>query len=951
MLSYLKQCRIRTKLLLILLAAGIPLALCVCFLLYNHYEEEYHEAEHAALTTAKTIGYQHQSQVEGIHNLLINLSQFPEVKRLDTTACARLLGEISQRNLHKFTISIADPQGNLLVTGSKILTNGGNVSGRKYYKDLQITRQFSTGEFAISKTLGTPTIHYALPVLNSDGSLAAVLIAIYDLTQFNTLFTEQKLPAGSTVNVTDHKGIVMHRYPPHHTVKPGFSDKPHLRARMIGTQSEGVFNDFGADDVKRLLAFKRLQLSPNEPPYLYIRVSITEKEALEDTYLFVAISAAVFLFTAIAALLFSRFLARRYLAEPLESIARASQTAKGGDFSARTGLPYTDDEIGQLAHSFDSMAASLESRQQDADLAAAVQKSLEQALRVQISEFQESQEELQVTTEMLEAQVEEFHQTHDQLLATEEMLRVQLDAVEASEHKFRAAFDLSPITIALTTYPEGVYLEVNQSFIETFGYAREEIIGRSTTELNIWANPDDRSHFLQEMQNKKHINRLETEMRVKNGGLMHVLFSGGILEVDGRQCLLSVTMDVSEQKELEGMLVQSQKMEAIGTLSGGIAHDFNNLLTPIIGYADMLLRELAGFGGKVDRAERIIQAAMKARDLTRQLLTFGRKQTLDKQVLDLNDVVERFADMLRRTIRENIQITLSLSPSATIIRADRTQIEQIIMNLVVNAQDAIAGKGSIIIETASVMLDEEFVRSHPASKPGRYILMAVSDSGCGMDKAILNHIFEPFFTTKNIGEGTGLGLANVYGIVKQHEGTVWVYSEPGHGTVFKVYLPCVDESLPGESAEPEADYAATPSGGKVLVVEDNEDVRVMVCDLLRDLGYTVLETEEPLQAISLIADNVIDLLITDVIMPGMNGPELYDNLLERQPGLKVLFMSGYTDNIVSNHIELKDGLNFIQKPFTLQGMSRKVADLLSEAATPASENSPSCDRSPSPPPA
>jgi CheY-like chemotaxis protein len=252
------------------------------------------------------------------------------------------------------------------------------------------------------------------------------------------------------------------------------------------------------------------------------------------------------------------------------------------------------------------------------------------------------------------------------------------------------------------------------------------------------------------------------------------------------------------------------------------------------------------------------------------------------------------------------------------------------MNLVVNAQDAIVDKGTITIETTSVFLDEDFVANHPSTKIGSYIMLAVSDSGRGIDKDILDHIFEPFFTTKKVGEGTGLGLANVYGIVKQHEGTIWVYSEPGRGTVFKIYLPAIDET-PFEEADPHSLIIDSKDvSGTILLVEDDETVRSFACELLVDLGYDVIETGQPSDAIKLFADNAIDLLVTDVIMPGMNGPELHDHLLKVHPGLRVLFMSGYTDNAISNHIELRDGRNFIQKPFTANDMARKVAALLAE---------------------
>lgn len=387
----------------------------------------------------------------------------------------------------------------------------------------------------------------------------------------------------------------------------------------------------------------------------------------------------------------------------------------------------------------------------------------------------------------------------------------------------------------------------------------------------------------------------------------------------------------AERNELEHRLSQSQKMEAVGHLAGGVAHDFNNLLTPIIIYAEILKRALPDDEKLLPKIDGIINASHKARDLTQQLLSFGRKQVMQMQVIDLNVAISSFYSIMRRTLRESIDINLQLSSQAAIIRADRSKLDQVILNLAINAQDAIDETGKIIIETGQVMIDDEYARLHPGMIAGDYILLAFKDNGCGMSDETLRHIFEPFFTTKQVGHGTGLGLANVYGIVKQHNGYIAAVSKVGSGTTFKIYFPLVNEQ-PGEAivtvAHPASDHAGTET---ILLVEDNEMVRLMTAELLEGLGYRVYVGEYPEHALELVRQipEKIDLLITDVVMPGMNGQQLFERINAERPDIeRVLYMSGYTNNIIVTDGALEEGIHFLQKPFTVDALLTKVRGLL-----------------------
>lgn len=382
-------------------------------------------------------------------------------------------------------------------------------------------------------------------------------------------------------------------------------------------------------------------------------------------------------------------------------------------------------------------------------------------------------------------------------------------------------------------------------------------------------------------------------------------------------------------RDSEEQLRQAQKLEAIGQLAGGVAHDFNNLLTVITGYSDILIQSIRESDPNLPRVEEIKKAAERAASLTRQLLAFSRKQVLQPRVFDLNTLVADMGKMLRRLIGEDIELATALTEDPVQVNADPGQIEQVLMNLVVNARDALPQGGKITIETAPVEIDHAYAGMHVAVRPGPYIMLAVSDNGSGMDEETRKHIFEPFFTTKEQGKGTGLGLSTVYGIVKQSEGNIWVYSEPGQGTTFKVYLPQVAAAAP----EPEAVVAEAPmpSGLEtILVVEDEDVVRGLVRHILQDAGYKVLDAGRGEDAIRLCAEDgqAIDLLLTDLVMPEMTGREVAGRSSELRPGLKVLFMSGYTDDAIVHHGALEANVDFIQKPFTPADLARKVRKVL-----------------------
>ena len=502
-------------------------------------------------------------------------------------------------------------------------------------------------------------------------------------------------------------------------------------------------------------------------------------------------------------------------------------------------------------------------------------------------------------------------------------------ALREAEAGYSTLVEQAPVGIYRSN-PAGRFLSANRALACILGYdSPAELLGLDMTR-DVYADPAERQRLLdRDSYTEREYDEVEATWKRKDGRRLTVQLSVRAVRdgSGGVEYYETFVRDVTEQRRLEGQLLQAQKMEAVGRLAGGVAHDFNNLLTVILSYSDLLLEDLPPeIPDRADVAE-IRKAAVAASSLTRQLLAFSRQQVLEPRVLDVNTVVASTEKLLTRLLGEDVSLTTTLAAALGAVKVDPGQLEQIIMNLAVNARDAMPRGGRLSIETANVEMDESYVHGHPLARPGHYVMLAVSDTGTGMDAATQARIFEPFFTTKEAGKGTGLGLATVYGIVRQSSGFIWVYSEPGHGTSFKIYLPRVDEPV-----SPAGAPAPQVVGGSetVLVVEDVAAVRAVTRQMLERQGYCVLEAANGATALSLARQHqsAIHLLVTDVVMPEVSGRELADQLVQLRPDMKVLFMSGYTDDAVVRHGILQEGIAYLQKPFTPDTLARKVRAVL-----------------------
>ena len=870
---------IRVQLVLIVLIIALPAAGLLIYSGVRLRNEAVKIAIMDSQRLADSMALQQQNMVAAAQQLVSALAQLPEVKNQDRDKVEPLLMEILKLNAQYSNIAIIDKTGRVWVSSVRTLLNR-MVTDRRYFMSPMATGRFSSGEYIISRAIFRPVLNFGYPLKNGRGETVGVISIGYDLGCYRKSFEGAKLPPGSNYLLIDHKGVMLSGAKDDKKFVGKKLDQPQLQEMQQGPE-EGHTTGPLLGTGKYFLAFRKMVLKGEATPYMYIRVGIPTEVVLGKANGMLLSNLALFMSCLLLALSVAWLIGKRSIADRISLLEKASQLLAKGNLDARISSLVVGGELGSLGESFDSIAKEL---------------------------------------------------------ALGEQARL------TSEQNYQEIFNASKDAIILHNKETGRILEANEAVKQMYGYSREEILGLTMQDISCDASPYLSHEAANEGADAPHgaTRSFEWQCRRKNGDSFWTEVVISATSIGGEGCSLAVVRDITERNEaetekklLKDQLSQIQKIESIGRLAGGIAHDFNNLLTPIMGYSQLLKKEALPEDRSHHMADQILQASGKAQILVQQLLSFSRKQILDMRVVNLNQVVTSFYDILRRTIRENIEIHLNPAAENSNIRADANQIEQIIMNLAVNAQDAIGGKGTITIETAPMVLDEEYARHHSSVKPGKHLMLAITDDGCGMDQETMEHVFEPFFTTKPVGHGTGLGLATVYGLVKQHEGSIWVYSEPGKGCSFKVFFPIIEEEVVPEKAVEVQQVQFRAGNYTILLVEDNEMLRCMVRDLLGNYGFEVIEAEDPDQALGMVQGRAIDLLVTDVVMPGLSGPELHERLLKTYPGLIVLFMSGYTNTVIVNHGVPGSGVNFIQKPFSVDSFLLKVEGLLNTSIASA----------------
>jgi PAS domain S-box-containing protein len=499
-------------------------------------------------------------------------------------------------------------------------------------------------------------------------------------------------------------------------------------------------------------------------------------------------------------------------------------------------------------------------------------------------------------------------------------------ALQESEERYSTMFNSSPN--AAFVHKGGVIYYVNEMTLKIFGYDRDEVIGKTVFKFIADDSKDLVAKNMQRRLAGEDVESYEVKLITKSKEIRYFLLNSSVIPYEKEKAFLVILSDITERKKLGAQLIQAQKMEAVGQLAGGIAHDFNNILQAIIGYGHVLKMKMKEDDPLKSYADHILLLSDRAANLTQSLLAFSRKQLIDPRPVDLNEIIRKVDKLLSRIIGEDIQFRMALSGKDLIVMADPMQIEQVLMNLATNARDAMPEGGYLTIETEMVDIDHEFIKKHGYGMEGDYALIAVTDTGAGMDRGTMEKIFQPFFTTKEVGKGTGLGLSMIYGIIKQNNGYINVYSEPGQGTTFKIYLPLIREKA--EEIIPQVIQPVERGTETVLLAEDASDVRVFTKMYLEELGYKVIEATDGEDATNkFISDkDKIQLVLLDVIMPKKNGKEVYYAIKKIRPDIKALFMSGYTADVMHEQGIIEKGFKFILKPFSPTKLSEKIREVL-----------------------
>ena len=797
-----------------------------------------------------------------------------------------------------------------------------NLADRKHIKDVIRTLDFSVGEYMTGRVSAMQSLNYTYPVLNSRRKLIAIVIAGFGLDEYERFVKQVNMPAGYSVAILDWRGARLFRAPADPNIVAGERIADESMADMSRGGEQGFFERTSADGMDRVYAYTKLRVNEASAPYMYIAVGIPQRQIMQRANSQMLSNLFLLGISATAALLLAWAFGEFFLLDPIKRLVAATHRLGMGEMDIRTGLHHSNDELGQLAQSFDDMAALLESKNLERQRA-------EEALSQANAELEQRVTERTAELSSLNASL---------ILEVHERKRAELQLTESRWH-LQKAMDAAKLGVWRRELSSGELI-CDQRTKAIFG--ADPDIPLNYEQLLNRIVPEDREAFGRLFAEQDGDIDLEYRIASADSGVHWVRVRGSWMtsESGAATRVTGVVMDITEQKtaeqqmrSLEEQFRHSQKMEAVGRLAGGVAHDFNNLLLVINGHAE-LIAETAGLADGVRRQLQAIHTAgQRAAQLTSHLLAFSRKQNIEPKTFELDQAIAGVEKIIRRLVPENIELETNLRAGKACIRIAPEQLEQIIMNLVLNARDAMPSGGRLIIETGCEECDRNQLQHLGDLVPGKYVLLSVTDSGHGMEPRVRERVFEPFFTTKPLGRGTGLGLSTVYGTVRQSSGGVHVYSEPGKGSTFRIYLPLCEPAADQRAAAP---ASATPKGVEtVLLAEDESAVRNLVRQHLEELGYTVLVAPDGAQALQLARQNIktIDIVLTDVVMPEMGGCALSEALRQLQPDMKVLLMTGYSEGVTIEQANAA-GLQVLSKPFSRRSLAYKIREVL-DAAPPS----------------
>ncbi len=988
-MNLLSRLPIRFQLLLIVIIMALPVIGMIINSGIHQRNEAMNDARKDTQKLADRIAYEQQSRNLSARQLMVALSQLPEIKQKDTARVTTLLGEIHKLNPDISNIFIADRSGIVWATAVPVKSPF-IVSDRRYFKNALSSGQLSSGEYVVSRAINRPTFNLSYPIKDDSGTITGIISVGFLLEKYVPVLELSKMPNNASFAILDHRGVILYR-----AITPekyiGKTTEPALFKQIQDGPDEST--DFGvsvASGDARIITTRKLRLDGEQSPYMYIRAGIPVDSVLSNANSQLLKNLIFFSWVLVLAFLFSSFIGRRSIISRIELLERASKNLANGDYQTKAADLVKGGELGRLAESFDAMADKLVQREEALENSERFLKTIIDTEPECIKLLDSDCNLLMMNSaglEMIEA--DSFEQVKGQCVCTlitptykdefiyltkqvflgipgklefetiglkgrhvwlethavpfyneqgeiEALLgitrnvterKLAENALQKSEERFRSFVEhASDIIFSLST--DGVFTYVTPNWKDAFGYELDETIGRPFVPF---VHPDDVAVCflaLQEVMETGEDRRgIEYRVLHKNGTWVWYSANGSRLaSAESDEVLfLGIGRDITERKHaeaertrLEQQLLHAQKLESLGVLAGGIAHDFNNILMAIIGNADLALMRINKESPATENLHRIEQAAARAADLAKQMLAYSGKGKFIVENIDLNNLLEDMLHMLEVSISKKAVLRFNLHKQLPMVEADTTQIHQIIMNLVINASEAIGDKSGIIAITTGCMdCDKSYLKDvwlDDNINEGQYVYLEIADTGCGMDKETLAKLFDPFFTTKFTGRG--LGMAAVLGIVRGHKGTIKVYSEPDKGTTFKVFLP-VSERI-SEIPDVETHKEEWQGNGTVLLVDDEETVRGIGAELLQELGFSVITANDGREAVEVFkAVSDIDFVVLDLTMPHMDGEQCFRELRQLKPDVKVIMSSGYNEFEVAQKFLGKGLAGFIQKPYKL----------------------------------
>lgn len=863
------QWPVRAHLIILVWAAILPALLIILSFGYSQQRTARQAIQQESALAMREISAAYTTMMLDTRRMLDTIAEVPSVREGHLDGSSGLLTRLMLRNPQYNALQVADVSGIIRASGS-YLPQGVSVADRKYFQDTLRRRSFSAGEYIVGRTTQREMINFAAPVFDEKGQLMSVVQAGYDLTYLGDLLKSLKLPEGAAVVVSDHSGRVLARLPESSEPEHGQPDDPALFALMVGQDGEFNLQQPSGDYFG---CYRLLSLPGDNVPYFHIRLTVPTTPSVAEGRAVLYKHVSLLLGAGIIATLLAWYFGGVLIVRPVQRLAEAARSLGAGQPGPRLQFAHPACEFARLTQAFDEMTALL--------------------------------------------------------VAREQQQRESAATLRASEQRFRNLLENSMVGFAVIRGGQVVY--GNQALAQMFGYpTAAATVGVNYLDV---VTSDDLEQVGARLRDREAgdmaVSSYEVRYQRPGGATFTALTQSMRIDLPDGPATVAALIDITERKQaeadrarLEMQLRQSQKMEAVGQLAGGVAHDFNNILTSISGYSELLLMDKSLPERARADLQEIHRAAVRASDLTRQLLAFSRKQVLAPRVISLDSTVRESQKMIQRLIGEDIELRYISRQDGNIL-ADPTQIGQVLINLAVNGRDAMSPGGKLTIETGAVTLDMDYVEDDPEIKPGQWMVLSVSDTGSGISPENQKHLFEPFFTTKAIGHGTGLGLATIYGIVKQSGGFIKVYSELGTGTTFKIYFRQVFNEA---TTMAPADELCPRGAETILLVEDEAMVRCTLKKFLTKQGYQVIEAVNGEDGFDQFRENAatIDMLFTDVVMPIKNGWQLYEQLRALRPDLRVLFMSGYTEH----QGILQAGVNFISKPCHLAELARRVREIL-----------------------